>query len=227
MLHFGLIAFPNLTQLDLTAPLEVFTRFPNSHVSIIAEKLEPITSEKGFKFLPDTTFETTKPVDVIFVPGGSGVDAAMENKKLISFLCNQACHAQYITSVCTGALILAHAGLLDGYKATSHWLSLDLLRLFPKVKVVAKRVVVDGNRITGGGVTAGIDMALVLAEKIYGLELAQSIQLMIEYNPKPPFKSGSPKTAPSKIVEKIKTERKAIQEKRRKLIEKLLNIPLV
>ena len=223
-MHFGIIAFQNLTQLDLTAPLEVFSRFPNTKISIIAETLDPIVSEKGFRFLPDTTFETSESVDVIFVPGGPGISDAMENEGLMAFLKKQAQHAQYITSICTGALILASAGLLDGYKATTHWLSLDVLSLFPKVKVLKRRVIVDRNRLTGGGVTAGIDFALILAEKIYGTEVAQNIQLMIEYNPKPPFKAGSPKTAPLEIVEKIKSERKAIQEKRRLQIEELLKL---
>lgn len=222
MLQIALIAFPNITQLDLTAPLEVFSRFPDAKVSIIAETLEPIVSEKGFRFLPDAMFENAPDVDIIFIPGGPGISEAMENKKLMDFLVRQSHHAQYITSVCTGALILAQAGLLDGYKATTHWLSLDLLRLYKKIKVTEKRVVVDGNRITGGGVTAGIDMALVLAEKIYGANIAQSIQLMIEYNPKPPFKSGSPKLAPPEIVEKIKSQRKEIQEKRRTQILKMI-----
>lgn len=221
MLQIGLIAFPNITQLDLTAPLEVFSRFPDAKVSIIAETLEPIVSEKGLRFLPDAMFENAPDVDIVFVPGGPGISEAMENKKLMDFLVRQSHHAQYITSVCTGALILAQAGLLDGYKATTHWLSLDLLRLYKKIKVTEKRVVVDGNRITGGGVTAGIDMALVLAEKIYGANIAQSIQLMIEYNPKPPFKSGSPKLASPEIVEKIKLQRKEIQEKRRTQILKM------
>ncbi len=223
MRHIGLLAFNNVTQLDLTAPLEVFSRFPDARISIIAETLEPIMSEKGFRFLPDATFENTPQLDIIFVPGGPGISDAIENKKLMNFLMQQAQQAQYVTSVCTGALILAQAGLLDGFKATTHWLSLDLLRLYKKVDVIEKRVVVDKNRITGGGVTAGIDMALVLAEKIYGLEVAQNIQLMIEYNPKPPFKSGSPKLAPPSIVEKIKSERKIIQEKRRDRILKMMN----
>ena len=222
-MHFGIIAFQNLTQLDLMAPLEVFSRFPNTKISIIAETLDPIVSEKGFRFLPDTTFETSESVDVIFVPGGPGISDAMENEGLMAFLKKQAQHAQYITSICTGALILASAGLLDGYKATTHWLSLDVLSLFPKVKVLKRRVIVDRNRLTGGGVTAGIDFALILAEKIYGTEVAQNIQLMIEYNPKPPFKSGSPKTAPLEIVEKIKLERKEIQEKRKLQIERMLS----
>ncbi len=223
MRHIGLIAFNNVTQLDLTAPHEVFSRFPDARISIIAETLEPIISEKGFRFLPDATFENTPQLDIIFVPGGPGISDAIENKKLMNFLVQQAHKAQYITSVCTGALILAQAGLLDGFKATTHWLSLDLLRLHKKVKTIEKRVVVDKNRITGGGVTAGIDMALVLAEKIYGLEVAQNIQLMIEYNPKPPFKSGSPKLALPAVVEKIKSERKTIQEKRRDRILKMMN----
>src|SRR5215212_8142631 len=155
----GMVIFPNLTQLDLTGPYEVFGRLPDTKVLLIAESLQPVTSDNGLLLAPDATFETAPQADVLFVPGGRGIFEAMQSKKLISFLQNQTVNAKYVTSVCTGSLILAAAGLLNGYKATTHWLSLNLLKLF-NVYVVEERVVIDRNRITGGGVTAGIDLGL-------------------------------------------------------------------
>src|SRR3982751_2025728 len=134
----SMVIFPNLTQLDLTGPYEVFGRLPDTKVLLIAETLQPIKSDNGLLLTPDATFETAPQVDVLFVPGGRGIFDAMQNKMLIHFLQQQAVDAQYITSVCTGSLVLAAAGLLNGYKATTHWLSLNLLKLFD-VDVVEER----------------------------------------------------------------------------------------
>src|SRR5689334_19383097 len=137
-----MVIFPNLTQLDLTGPYEVFGRLPGTKVLLIAESLQPIRSDNGLVLLPDATFNTAPQADVLFVPGGRGIFDAMQNKKLISFLQQQAINAKYITSVCTGSLVLAAAGLLNGYKATTHWLSLNLLKLF-NVDIAEERVVID------------------------------------------------------------------------------------
>src|SRR5690349_6526541 len=170
----GMVIFPNLTQLDLTGPYEVFGRLPDTKVLLIAESLEPVKSDNGLLLTPDATFETASQVDVLFVPGGRGIFDAMQNKNLISFLQKQGENAKHITSVCTGSLVLAAAGLLDGYKATTHWLSLNLLKLFP-VEVIEERVVIDRNRITGGGVTAGIDFGLYVVAKLFGEEKAKEV----------------------------------------------------
>jgi cyclohexyl-isocyanide hydratase len=215
----GMVLFPNLTQLDLTGPYEVFGRF--TKVLLIAESLAPVKSDNGLVLTPDETFDTSPQVDVLFVPGGRGIFEAIQNNRLLNFLKQQAVNAKYITSVCTGSLVLAAAGLLNGYKATTHWLSLDLLKLFD-VEVTEERVVIDRNRITGGGVTAGIDFGLSVVAKIYGENAAKEIQLMMEYDPVPPFNSGSPKTADKKIVEKVMNERKVIQKEREELIKKIL-----
>ena len=148
--------------------------------------------------LPEATFETAPPLDVIVVPGGWGVDAQLENPAMLAFLKDRAPAARYVTSVCSGALLLGAAGLLNGYRATTHWLSLDLLRHFG-AEPVHQRVVRDRNRITGAGVTAGVDFAFVVAAELYGQEVAERIQLAIEYDPAPPFVSGSPATAPAGV----------------------------
>lgn len=218
----GMILFPSLTQLDLTGPFEVFGRLPETKVLLIAETLDAVQSDKGLRILPDTTFAEAPQVDILFVPGGNGVFGAMQNQALLAFLQKQADSATYVTSVCTGALVLAASGLLNGYKATTHWLSLKLLRLFD-VEVVEERVVIDRNRITGGGVTAGIDFGLYLAALVYSEAQAKEIQLMLEYNPQPPFNAGSPQTAGEEIVNRIVAERKAIQEERAALIKSLVN----
>ena len=141
-------------------------------------------------------------------------------KQHIKFLKQQSVNTKYITSVCTGALVLAAAGLLNGYKATTHWLSLNLLKLFD-VEVLEQRVVVDRNRITGGGVTAGIDFGLTVAAELFGEDIAKEIQLFMEYNPAPPFNSGSPKTADKTIVNRVIEDRKDIQKEREEMIKRL------
>ena len=217
----GMLLFDNFTQLDLTGPYEVFGRLPNTRVLLISENVEAIKCDLGMKIMSDTTFDNCPPLDIVFVPGGPGVSGAMENVNLMTFLKKQATSAQYITSVCTGALVLAAAGLLKGYRATTHWLSLDLLLLFDGVSVDNQRVVMDRNRITGGGVTAGIDFGLTLVATIFSEKLAKEIQLMMEYNPQPPFQCGSPDTADADMVAQVTNERLRIQTQRRELILKL------
>jgi cyclohexyl-isocyanide hydratase len=216
----GMVIFPGLTQLDLTGPYEVFVRLPGMKVLLIAETKDAVRSDHGLLLTPDETFSEAPQVDILFVPGGNGVFAAMQNKALIHFLQKQAAGAKYITSVCTGALVLAAAGLLDGYKATTHWLSLNLLKLFD-IDVLTQRVVEDRNRITGGGVTAGIDFGLHVAATLYGENAAKEVQLMMEYNPAPPFNSGSPETADEEIVKRVREARNAIQKEREDLIRKI------
>ena len=214
----GMVLFPNLTQLDLTGPYEVFGRMPSTKSSFSFGIISACKSDYGLLLTPDATFNDCPQVDILFVPGGKGIFEAMQNKKLIGFLKQQAVKATYITSVCTGALVLATAGLLDGYKATTHWLSLDLLKLFP-VEVVKQRVVVDRNRITGGGVTAGIDFGLSVAAELFGEDVAKDAQLFMEYNPAPPFNAGSPETAGKEVVEQVIASRAAIQHERAQLVK--------
>ena len=220
-MKFGMLLFPGLTQLDLTGPFEVFSRIPGAEILLVSEKREPVKSDGGLMLVPSASFENCPQVDLLFVPGGRGVFEAMQNQKLLTFLRAQAVHAGYITSVCTGALILAAAGLLDGFRATTHWLSLELLKKFG-IETEDERVVIDRNRITGGGVTAGIDFGLYVTAKLYGEDLAKEIQLLMEYNPAPPFHSGSPSTAESRIVHSITESRRSIQKEREEFIGKLM-----
>jgi cyclohexyl-isocyanide hydratase len=212
-LTIGLVLFPQLTQLDLTGPLEVFSRMPGARPLLVAATTDAVASERGLRLLPDVTFDTAPPVDVLFVPGGPGVGAAMEDERLLAYVAREGARARWITSVCTGALILGAAGLLRGRRATTHWLSLSLLEPFGAI-LARERVVVDGNCVTGGGVTAGIDFALHLAATVYGPRVAQAIQLLLEYDPSPPFSAGSPTTAPADLVDELVSARRDLQRQR-------------
>lgn len=198
-MHIGLLLFPRLTQLDLTGPYEVFANTPDATVHLVWKTLEPVAAITGMKILPDTTFDDCPQLDVICVPGGAGVAEQMEDPVVLDFLRRQAGGARYVTSVCTGALVLGAAGLLKGKRATTHWASHDFLATLGAIPTHG-RVVRDGNVFTGGGVTAGIDFALSLVAEMCGAEVAQAIQLQIEYAPDPPFNAGSPETAPSDVL---------------------------
>lgn len=199
--HIGFLVFPNLTQLDLAGPFEVFARMPGSTLHLIGKSLDPVTADSGLRLLPTATFETAPTLDVICVPGGPGVDDLLEDEATLDYLRRSAAEARYVTSVCTGSLVLGAAGLLAGKRAASHWMSRHLLEAFG-AEPLALRTVTDGNLITGGGVTAGIDFALKVVAKVRGDELAREIQLAIEYDPAPPFDSGSPATAAPELVER-------------------------
>ncbi len=217
----GMLLFPGLTQLDLTGPYEVFSRLPGTTLYLLAASREPVRTEKGMLLVPDLTFREAPPLDVLFVPGGPGIGGAMEDEEFMAFLRERGAQAAYVTSVCTGALLLAAAGLLDGYRATTHWLSLGLLRKFG-VDVAEERVVVDRNRITGGGVTAGIDFGLVLAAEWHGEETAKKIQLMMEYDPAPPFGSGSPRNADLVLLKSARDDWADVQAARTQLIDRVI-----
>jgi cyclohexyl-isocyanide hydratase len=201
--RIGLLIFPNMTQLDMTGPYEVLARTPNSRVDLVARTLDPVTTDRGMQIVPTVTYETCPPLDVIMVPGGPGQQELMEDDEALAFLRRQAAKAKFITSVCTGSLVLGAAGLLKGKRATSHWNALEHLKLLGAIPV-SEKVVVDGNIVTGAGVTSGIDFALQLAAMLEGEETAREIQLQIEYDPAPPFDCGSPKTAPAVLVDKLK-----------------------
>lgn len=221
MIKIGLILFPGLTQLDLTGPYEVFARLPDTQVLLLAKTMDPVATEKGLAILPTGTFADAPQVDVLCVPGGPGINACLRDEELLQFLRQQSEQACYVTSVCTGALILAAAGLLEGYQATTHWLSLDLLSQFG-VEVVNERVVQDRNRITGAGVSAGIDFALNLAAVLYGQTTAEAIQLMMEYQPQPPFDSGHPSSARVEVVQQVERTAAPYQEERRRIVKEIM-----
>ncbi|MEN4743442.1 DJ-1/PfpI family protein [Pantoea agglomerans] len=204
-LQIGLLLFPDVTQLDLTGPWEVFARTPGVECHLIWKDLQPVCSDRGLSILPTTTFADCPPLDVICVPGGPGQIALMSDDVTLNFLRQQADQAKWVTSVCTGSLVLGAAGLLKGYCATSHWSSIDQLGLLG-AEPVSERVVRDRNRISGAGVTSGIDFALTLVAEIAGDAVAKSVQLQMEYDPEPPFTSGSPHTAPPQEVEQARAK---------------------
>jgi cyclohexyl-isocyanide hydratase len=198
-LEIGLLLFPKLTQLDLTGPLQVFASLPCAKVHLIWKRIEPVPSDSVLVLTPTVTFADCPQLDVICVPGGSGTDDLVNDQETLDFLRAQAADAKYITSVCTGSLVLGAAGLLGGYRAATHWSAMDYLPLFGATPAKT-RVCVDRNRITGGGVTAGIDFALTLVSILADRQTAEAIQLRLEYNPAPPFNAGSPDTAPPEIL---------------------------
>lgn len=198
-LTIGVVVFPGMTALDALGPFEVLARTPNSTAHLVWKDTEPVVGDTGLAVIPTMTFAQAPQLDVIVVPGGPGQNAHMDDHVLLDFLRRQAPGAQWVTSVCTGSLLLAAAGLLTGYRATCHWMSLDFLRQFP-VTVVPERVVVDRNRVTGGGVTSGIDFAFVVLALLRGEPIARLTQLLLEYDPEPPFRSGHPKVASADMV---------------------------
>lgn len=202
-LQIGFLLFPNVQQLDLTGPHEVFASLPDTAVHLVWKDLAPLKASSGLTLIPDTTFDDCPALDVICVPGGAGVGDLMEDAETLAFLRRQADHARFVTSVCTGSLVLGAAGLLRGYRATTHWASHHLLEPLGAI-AVRERVVCDRNRVTGGGITAGIDFALTLAKELIGEQEAQAVQLLLEYAPAPPFDAGSPESAPQAVVESVR-----------------------
>lgn len=200
-MRIGLLLFPGLTQLDLTGPYEVFARLPGAEVHLLWKNAEPVRTEHGLALIPTTILEASPPLDLICVPGGPGVNELLTDTEVLAFLRRAAAGARWVTSVCTGALVLGAAGLLQGRRATTHWMSRHFLADFGATPV-EERVVVDGNVITGGGVTAGIDFALHVVGEVAGRAAAETIQLAIEYDPHPPVDAGTPRTAPREIVER-------------------------
>jgi cyclohexyl-isocyanide hydratase len=208
-----LLVFPNLTQLDLTGPYEILARLPGSETLLIWKTTDPVRSEHGLTILPDATFDDCGRLDLILVPGGAGINPLLEDADTLTFVRQAAAEARYVVGICTGSLVLGAAGLLRGRRAGTHWMSRDLLSAFGAVPV-AERVVVDGNLFTGGGVTAGIDVALRIAAEIAGREAAEAIQLGVEYDPQPPFAAGSPETAPASVREAVLARAAARQRER-------------
>jgi cyclohexyl-isocyanide hydratase len=202
MFQCGFVIFNNITQLDFTGPLQVLHRLPDSQVHIIAATLDPVMSDCGLALVPTMTFADCPQLDLICVPGGFGVEAVMADRSAIDFIRAQAAGARYVTSVCTGAFVLGTAGLLKGKKATTHWAYHPMLAQVDAIPT-GGRVVRDGNIFTGGGVTAGIDFALTIVAEIAGRHVAQGIQLSIEYDPAPPFDSGTPNKAPGDILARL------------------------
>lgn len=192
LFNVGFVIFPDLTQLDFTGPQQVLARLPQSAMHIIAKSATPVPSDSGLSLVPTHTFANCPNLDLICIPGGNaGVVQAIGDQETIEFVQRQSSIAKYVTSVCTGAFVLGAAGLLKGRRATTHWAFTELLPLVGATHEKA-RIVKDGNVITAGGVTSGIDFGLSVVAEIAGETTAQAIQLGIEYDPHPPFDSGHP-----------------------------------
>ena len=218
-LQIGIVLFPRVTQLDFTGPLQVFSSVPGAKVHLIWKRIEPVTSDSVLTITPTVSFADCPQLDVICVPGGGGTDDMINDEEMLAFLRKQAEAAKYITSVCTGSLVLGAAGLLRGYRAATHWTAMDFLAAFGATPTKT-RVCVDRNRVTGGGVTAGIDFALTLVSLLVDRRTAEAIQLRLEYNPAPPFNAGSPDTAPPEIVALMQERIAAAQVRRGEMIER-------
>ncbi|AIB11115.1 AraC family transcriptional regulator [Azospirillum argentinense] len=210
---FGLLLFPNVTQLDLTGPYEVLARVPGAKVHLLWKTLDPVRSDTGLTILPTATLAEAPPLDLLLVPGGSGINALLTDEEVLTFLAERAAGTRYLSGICTGSLVLAAAGLLEGRRAGTHWASRDFLSSFGAVPV-AKRVVVDGTLFTGGGVTAGIDVALRIVGELFGADAAKRIQLSIEYDPQPPFNAGSPDGAGEVVTADLLARMRPILEAR-------------
>lgn len=193
------VLFDNVTQLDFAGPVQFLSRLPGGKVFVASKDGQAVTTDSGFSILPGTSFADCPPTDIICVPGGHGVREAIADPGIVDFVRSQAAAATWVTSVCTGAFILGAAGLLQDKRATCHWAYTHLLPLFGATHE-ASRVVRDGNLVTAGGVTSGIDFALELIAIISGEEVARTIQLALEYDPAPPFVGGTPDKAPEHIL---------------------------
>jgi cyclohexyl-isocyanide hydratase len=215
-MQIACVLFPEMTQLDLTGPYEVFHRLPDAVVHLVAATPDPVESEGGLAIVPTATFGELAPVEVLFVPGGPGVNEAMLDDELIAFVQRQGERARWVTSACTGALILGAAGLLAGFEAATHWASLEFLQAFgawPK----DERVVVSANRVTGGGVTAGIDIALRLAELAHGKRVAEEVRLAIAYDPATPSDDEVRQAVLARMAPMQERRRRAVAEAARKV----------
>lgn len=199
----GLILFDGMTYLDLAGPHDALTKVRTAKVHLLAKSTAPVTTDTSNRVLPDIALRDAPDLDLLFIGGGPGVNALMEDAEMLEFLAKRAPRAQWVTSVCTGALVLGAAGLLRGYRATTHWTAMEVLPVLGAIPV-PERVVVDRNRMTGNGVTSGLDFGLTLVAQLAGERMAQLVQLGQEYAPHPPFNSGSPATAPAEIVQQFR-----------------------
>lgn len=214
-MQVNVVIVPDMVQLDITGPFEVLARVPGWTVDLVAESMAPVRTDRGLTILPTATRDGAKPSDILVVPGGTGIDTAMLDAGWIDFVRREGERANYVFGICTGSMLLAAAGLLKGRRAGAHWQARDLLAKFGAIPSDA-RMTVDGKFYTSGGVTSGIDMALRVAGDVAGEDAARKIQLMIEYDPAPPFAGGTPFTSPPDIVKAVTEmgrERRARRER--------------
>jgi cyclohexyl-isocyanide hydratase len=216
-MKIGIRIFMEMTQLDATGPYEVFARIPGSTVLIVAKSRRPVRAQFGLTLVPDTDLEHCPKLDVLCVPGGSGVNALLLDAEVLGFIRKQAKTVRFLTSVCTGSLVLGAAGLLQGKRAACHWLSLHLLAAFG-AKPSRRRIERQGRLITAGGVTSGIDFGLEIAALVAGRAAAKKIQLMIQYDPRPPFRAGNPRQAGQAVTNAVISHQRDFQAERAALV---------
>ncbi|KAI3601211.1 Intracellular protease (plasmid) [Cupriavidus necator H850] len=218
-MKIGMLVFPDITATDYVAPADLLARMPGVQLQLLWKHTDTIATELGWRFSATTALRDCGDLDMIMVPGGPGLIGLLDDAEVLDFLATRGRTARWVVGICTGPLLLGAAGLLDGYRATCHWGSHELLELVNAIPVDA-RVVVDRNRITGAGVTSGIDCALEAISLAGGASLAKSIQLFAEYDPQPPFDCGSPAKAPADILDSAKAALKPFVEARRSLLTK-------
>ena len=203
--------YHHFTALDAIGPFEVLSRLPGARVTWLGREPGPVRTDNGVALMADAAYEDVPEPEIVLVPGGTGTDAVLDDERLVGWIRRAHETSEWTTSVCTGSLLLGAAGVLDGLDATSHWLDLHTLERFG-ARPTGRRVVEQGKVITAAGVSSGIDMGLVLASRIAGDQVAQAIQLAIEYDPQPPFDAGSPDKAPESVVEFLRASSRFILE---------------
>lgn len=216
-MNIGMLVFPDITAIDYVAPADLLARIPQSQLKLVWKHTEQLRTELGWEFRATHDFATCGQFDMLVVPGGPGIGPLLQDEEVLQFLSEQASCARWIVGICTGPLVLGAAGLLHGYEATCHWASHDLLPATGAI-AVDQRVVVDRNRITGAGMTSGIDCALKVIELAGGADLAKSVQLFAEYDPQPPFDTGTPHKASPELVQAMREKVAPIIEARRKVL---------
>jgi cyclohexyl-isocyanide hydratase len=219
-IRFGFLVFPGVQQLDMTGPYEVFASTQGAEVVLVWKDRNPVMSSTRLPLHPTATFDDCPPLDVICIPGGGGVNALLEDRDVLNFVRAAAIGARYVTSVCSGALVLGAAGLLQDKRATTHWYAHDFLSAFGAIPVDA-RIVEDGNVITAGGVTSGIDFGLAVVARLHGQEEAETVQLHLEYAPAPPFHSGTPSQASAEVLARAKARLQASRDARAAIVARI------
>jgi cyclohexyl-isocyanide hydratase len=217
LIDIGFLIFPDMQQLDLTAPYEVFATWGGARFHLVGRNPDIVISSTGLTFKPSVTFDQCRRLDILCVPGGAGINPLLADEETLHFVRQSALSAQIFASICTGSLVLGAAGLLRGKRATTHWTCMDLLSAFGATPT-PERVVRDGALMTGGGVTAGMDFALALIGEIAGREQAEAVQLQLEYAPQPPFDAGSPSTASRSVMKTVRARGAAMRAERERLV---------
>ena len=220
ILEIGFLVFPKVQQLDLTGPYEVLASLKGTRMRLIWKTLEPVTSATGLLLIPNATLASCPPLDLLCIPGGVGTNALLDDTEILGFIRDQAAQARYVTSVCTGAMVLGAAGLLKGKRATTHWSAHDLLSHFGAIPTQG-RIVRDGNLITAGGVTAGIDFGLAVVAELAGRSEAEAIQLNLEYAPEPPFNAGTTESASPDVLAEARQRGAASRQARETIIARI------